>query len=476
MQFLHVYSSVIKSKNYKKIKIFLIKNPFKSFFITLVFLLLIMIFGNILSNKTELKKEKQSLIKEVSVYQIGKTSTIRLQAKLEKKGVVKITALAPGVVSSILVKEGQTVSKGQTLIKLSSNYQGGNAQSLQSQLAKLQYQNSKETLTTQKEIIQKQREVAEKNRDNTEELRKISEQSLGSSRELLDLNQQILNFINEQINELEKVNAPKENIFSLKIQKAQIESGVNQLLNNLRNLEYTTNKENPPTNLADLQKDITLKQLDLQEKALEINKEVSRIQYNLALINESLMCPASPFAGVVERIHVQSGQSVNPGTTLVTISSNQISANAVVNIPRDIALLVSRIQPSLLYIGKQKISIIPDYISTVATDGQMYAVIYTLPSEIIGKITEESYIPVDIPLSVSSFDGATTFIPIDAVYQSQKDSYVNVVNNGKAQTKKIILGNIYGQYVEVISGLSTDDQIILNRNIISGDNVKVISR
>jgi multidrug efflux pump subunit AcrA (membrane-fusion protein) len=471
-----IYSDLIKSKNYKKIKIFLLKHPFTSFFITLSLLLLIIIIGNLLPNKQELKKEKPSLVKEVSVYKIGETPKIRLQAKIEKKGIVKIVALAPGIVSSILVTEGQNVSKGQTLVWLSSNYQGGRAQSLQSELARLQYQNIKDTLTNQKEIIQKQREIAEKTRENTEELRKISEQSLGSTKGLLDLNQQILNSLNEQIKQLEEANAPQENIFPLKVQKAQIESGFNQLLNNLRNLEYTTNKINPPANLADLQKDITLKQLDLQEKALELNKQVSGIQYNLALINESLMYPSAPFVGVVERVHVQIGQLVNPGTPLVTISSAQISANAVVNTPRNIALLVSKIEPSLLHLGKREISIIPSYISTVATEGQMYSVIYNLPKNLLDEIPEENSIPVDIPLNIPNIGNTNPFVPIDVVYQSQTESYVNIVKNGKAQTKKITLGNVYGEYVEVISGLTKDDQIILNRNIISGDKVKIISK
>lgn len=471
-----IYSKILSNKNYKKTKRFLIKRPFRSFFITLLLLLLIIIIGNIITNRKKIDLEKKSIIKDVSVYRIGEIPTIRLQAKIEKKGVIKIVSLTSGVVSSIYVTEGDTVIKGQTLVRLASNYQGGNAPNLNSQLAAAQYNNVNATFETQKEIIQKQREIAEKTHTNTEELRKISEESINETRGLLSLNEQILESLNNQLKKLEEAKASEESITAVKGQKAQLEAAVNQLKNNLRNLEYATNKDNPPTHLADLQRDLTFRQLDLQDKALQLNKNISRIQYNLALLNESLMYPSSPFPAIVERVHVQIGQVVNPGTPLVTIACPTISANAVVVAPRNIALLISRLEPSLLYVGKKKIAVNPSYISSVATDGQMYSIVYNLPENILGQITEENYLPIDIPLNVANLQGTTTFIPIDAVYQSQKESYVTVVQNGRAETKKVILGSVLGKYVEIISGLKRDDQIILNRNIISGDKVQIVSQ
>lgn len=214
--------------------------------------------------------------------------------------------------------------------------------------------------------------------------------------------------------------------------------------------------------------------MDLQDKALQLNKDISRIQYNLALLNESLMYPSSPFPAIVERVHVQIGQVVNPGTTLVTISSLETSANAIVMTPRKIAFLISRVEPSLLYVGKKKIPVNPSHISSVATDGQLYSILYNLPKS-IEQITEETYLPIDIPLSASSLDRTTVFIPIDAVYQSQNESYVAVVKNGQVETKKVIIGSIFGKYVEIVSGLRKGDQVVLNHNIISGEKVKIVS-
>ena len=64
-------------------------------------------------------------------------------------------------------------------------------------------------------------------------------------------------------------------------------------------------------------------------------------------------------------------------------------------------------------------------------------------------------------------------IPIDSVYQTQEKAYVLVNNKGKAETKTLELGSVYGSYVEVRSGLTSDDQIILDRNVVADDKVAV---
>ncbi|HRN96616.1 MAG TPA: biotin/lipoyl-binding protein, partial [Candidatus Levybacteria bacterium] len=76
--------------------------------------------------------EREQTPRAVSVYTLGKTPTVQLQAKIEKNGVIKITALSGGIVQSIPVIEGQTVKAGQTLINLSTNYNGANLPGLQS--------------------------------------------------------------------------------------------------------------------------------------------------------------------------------------------------------------------------------------------------------------------------------------------------------------------------------------------------------
>ena len=69
---------------------------------------------------------------------------------------------------------------------------------------------------------------------------------------------------------------------------------------------------------------------------------------------------------------------------------------------------------------------------------------------------------------------STPFIPIDSVFQAQDQSVVHVADKGVVKSKTVQLGQVMGQFVEIIQGLSNGDQVILNRNVIDGDKVKVI--
>jgi hypothetical protein len=64
------------------------------------------------------------------------------------------------------------------------------------------------------------------------------------------------------------------------------------------------------------------------------------------------------------------------------------------------------------------------------------------------------------------------FIPLDAVFQTQDQSYVFVIQGGKAVSKSITTGQVVGGQVEVTSGLENKDQVILDRNVVAGDTVR----
>lgn len=467
------YQGVKKSKRYQRLTQFVKARPFTSFFAALGIFLLILIAGSIISSLGKKEVQAETPVKVVRTYAIGKSPSVTLQAQVENKGIIQIVAQAPGIVQEIHVQEGSAVTQGQWLVSLSSNYQGGNAAALQTQLAGVQFKNVKETYGTQKDIISRQRDIATASAQNTEELRKISNDSLNDTRGLLDLNEAMLDSINDQIDAKEQVNPNDPTLAADRSVQAGLQSSVNQLRSSVRSLEYQTDTDNPPTLLASTQKEIALKQLDVQEKALELSKEVSRIQYNLALVQEGIMHPAAPFNGTVERINVQVGQNVSPGTVIATITSNELNSTAVLRAPRDIAQSVSRVEPSIFTIDGKRISVTPSYVSTVATDGQLYSIIYAFPDGIVSKVTNAQYLPVEVPVGYANTSGVIPFVPIDTVYESQNESTVYVVEKEKAVARKITVGQVYGQYVEITDGLKSGDQIILDRNVVAGDKVKV---
>jgi len=457
---------------YKKSVVFLQKRPFVSFFLALGMLLALIIIGNVIRGINKKAPTQPEITKTVQTYTIGKSPSITVQAKIEKSGVVKILAQTSGIVDSVIVSEGQAVNRGTGVVSLASTYSGASAPGIQAQLAKTQYQNVLDTYDTQKQSVALQKELAETNRENTEQLRIIAERSIGDTQELLRYNETMLNLVNQSIG-----NTPSDSQVGqfgnpLQQSRAQLLATVVQVRAQLRGLEQQIDTNRAPNKLSNIQRDLAIKQLSIQEKAIDLQKESARLSSALAGIHESLMRPASPFNGVVQRMYVRPGQSVNPGTPIATVSQSNHPITAVATVPFVIAQSIATGDSSTLMIGKKKLSLKPDFVSTDATDGQLYSVKYTIPDEYEQSVTDGQTVSVSIPVGSAPTGTASPFVPLDSVYQTQTESFVYTIQGDKAVAKKIMLGNVFGRFVEVESGLGAGETIILSRNVIENDHVR----
>lgn len=449
-------------------------HPILSVVITLALLLgLIAVQSALRKPKAEAEVTKPARV--VDIFSIGQAPRVKAQAQIKKSGVIKIVAQTSGVVQQIPVKEGQTVSQGQNLAYISTSYGGGSTLSVQRQIAQKQYANAKDTYDEQKDLIAKQREIAEKSDTNTDELRSISAKSIDESKSLLSVNNDILNNLNHDIAQLEATNSAdinRSSIQALKQSKTVYQSTANSLSSSIRNLEYSTDSDGVQSELANLNKDVALKQLDIQEKALTLGRDVSYLQYQLASINESLAYPSSPCYGVVEKVHVKFGDVVSPGMTLFTVSTTNKSALAVALVSQDVAAQVSILEPSILAVGSQTVSVMPSYVSQEATDGVLYSIYYAIPEELVQRAIEGGYIEVEIPVGNAGTTSVVPYIPLDAVHQTQDGAYVYLAKNNRVVAEKVTLGTVYGQYVEVREGIHAADHVILDRNVVDGDRIK----
>lgn len=463
-------------KGTQKTSAFISRRPFISFITALVILLALIILGSTVFKAKPVEQPKQATVKSVQTFKIGSSPKVSTQAQVEKTGVIKVVAQMPGIVSYISVTEGNVVAKGQNLIGLASNYQGGNALSVARQIAQTQNNLSKQTYDTQKDIISKQRDVAERTDASADQLRDISNRSLDESRSLLDLNESLLSSLNGGISQA----TDSAEIGQLNGQKAQLLSAVNLLKQSIRNAEFSSASDKPPAQLSDLQRELTLKNLDIQEKSLEANKQISNLSLLASQITEAQMYPTAPFAATIERVHVRVGEAVNPGTVLVTL--NQTTDDIVLNakVPAATAKNLSKFEKSIIHVGNEQSSsssktleLEPFYVSSEATDGQMYSVLYVLGDEYKELFTDKSFIQIDIPVGAPDTNSVVPFIPLDAIFQTQDESIVYVVNNGKAEAKKVTLGEVQGRFVAVTDGIGANDEVILSRTVVEGDQVQV---
>lgn len=462
-------SKVILSKGNKVIE----KKPFTSFFVALGVLLLLIILGSTVFKTPVSKPVEKTSPKNVKVYSMGESPRISVQGEVKKSGVIKIVAQTPGIVSSINYFEGSEVAKGTVILSLASNYQGGNAISLQRQLAGVQYRNAKETYDIQKDIIQKQREIANKQDVNSDELRNLTKLSILDTEPLVNLNNELLNNIKTNMQTLENANADQSQIDSLRQVQAQLQAGTNQLNSALRSSQYLVNESNAPIAIENITREIALKQFDVQEKALKMGLEAAGIQLRLAQAQEAMMFPASPFPGTVQKIHVKVGELVNPGTPLITFAGYDGTVVVDAKVPYDLAIKLAQDELSIIEVDGKKISLAPSYVSTEATSGQLYSVIFAIGEEYRNYFTDSSYVTVTLPIGNTNGGSTIPFIPVDSVFQTQNEAFVYVVNGNKAKSKKVKLGPVAGRFVTVESGLSPNDKVILNRTVIDGDIIRI---
>jgi multidrug efflux pump subunit AcrA (membrane-fusion protein) len=458
--------------------LFIQKKPFTSFFSVLAVLFVLIVIGNLFFSPKIENLQNTQAPKKVSVYKLGSAPVVTFEGKVEKSGVIKIVSQMGGIVSAINVSEGQEITAGTNILSLSTNYQGGNALSIARQMAGDQYQNAKDTFNTQGDIIGKQKDLINKSNDNANLLRDITTKSASDTKALADLNQTIVNGIGSNIDNLEATNINGSNdvaILQAKEQLSQFQSALVQINSSLSSLELSASSDQPPAQMAQLSHDIAVEQLDLQRKALDMSLELSRLSYNLALVNEANMFPSTPFAGTVDKIFVHIGDNVTPGKILASLSGLAQHVEIVVNIPDNIAKNMSAIEPSMLRIGDSTLEMLPTSVSKDATDGQLYSVIYDIDDSYTSKLTDAAFVTVNIPIGASDTTNEVPFIPLDSVVQTQEEAFVYVVSKDmKATVKKITLGQIQGQFVEVTSGLPEQSQIILDRNVIEGDKVTVV--
>jgi multidrug efflux pump subunit AcrA (membrane-fusion protein) len=447
--------------------------PFVSFIVIMALVVGILVFGVTL-RKPEFPPTETEEVVTVATQSVGESPELVIQAKVDKAGVINIVALTPGVVKKIPVNVGQTVKDGATLVQIASNYQGGNTATVGRQIAQKNYQFLTDTFDAQKEVIAKNRELAQKAETLESELRAISRKSIDETKSLISLQEEINEGLDDQLELLESTNVGGINdgvILEVKGVKAQVLGGLNMQRSALRATEYTSSDSEEPADIARISRDATLKQLEIQEKSLQLNKDLAALNVKIARITEGMFFPSAPCGGVVERIHVKAGQQVNPGTVLVSLVTKNTDTTLVGLVPGDVA---KRITPyGSARISQSDMQLTGDivYVSKEPTEAGLHSIIVSLPKGLSGEVWQDQVVNMHVKLGASAVsDGSLPYVPIDAVYQTRTDAFVYVVKQdedgkSRAEVRKVVLGEVFGSSVIVKEGLHKGDMVITSRNV-----------
>lgn len=214
---------------------------------------------------------------------------------------------------------------------------------------------------------------------------------------------------------------------------------------------------------------VTDSKYELDNKILEAEQLKTQITKSKIL---------APISGTITAKNKVSGEYVNTGTALATISSiSTLKANLYVpesqvfNIHKGQKVNVSsELFPESNFVGTVS------FISPKGDDNHNYQVELNIQNN--GKISLKAGLYVNVKFPGNDDTKSLIMIPKTALVDGVKDAYVYIYKDGKSESRKITTGVEYGNLIEVKGGLSLNEIVITSGqiNLIDGTKVEIVSQ
>lgn len=166
----------------------------------------------------------------------------------------------------------------------------------------------------------------------------------------------------------------------------------------------------------------------------------------------------APYGGVVTKRLVEVGESVSPGTPLMTgLSLRDLRVNT--NVPESIVMQVRRLNEAVVYLGNQrtaatKITIFPE----AATPSSTFRARLDLPA---GALNLSPGMYVKVGLVIGEAD--QILIPASAVIERSEVTGVYVIDaKGQLSLRYVRRGHQFGDKLEILSGIAPGERIALD--------------
>lgn len=183
----------------------------------------------------------------------------------------------------------------------------------------------------------------------------------------------------------------------------------------------------------------------------------------------------APVGGVIVKKNVEEGEFVNVGAVVATVvNTSTLKANVMVS-EKDIYRLKTGMPVSILcdiYPGKTFKGNIR-YISPKGDESHNYQVEVTVENQTASALKAGTFVRVKFDIKNSA---KTLQIPKKALAEGLKNPFVYVVNGNTAEMRKLVLGRESGENVEVLSGISPEEEVIISGqiNLAEGSKIEVI--
>ncbi len=210
-------------------------------------------------------------------------------------------------------------------------------------------------------------------------------------------------------------------------------------------------------NLFD-QKAVSQKQYDTAKKTYDL----SQVSYRLALDEYNKSTIKSPVTGIIDSVKPKIGEYVSPGTEIARLVDTS-KLKVYVNVPEN--------DVKYLKLG-QKVKVYVAEIGTKKEEGMVegtinYVSIVSDPATLTHKVRidvemDSNIRPgriVRVEIERRSFENVIV-VDMYSIIEKDGKKIVYVNNNGKAEERKVITGDMIGSKIIIISGVAPGDQLV----------------
>jgi RND family efflux transporter MFP subunit len=230
--------------------------------------------------------------------------------------------------------------------------------------------------------------------------------------------------------------------------------------------------KNDNTRFSNLRKDQAVSAMEAEKMELALKSaEVQLKQLQKQLKSSSVV---APFSGVVTKKLVDLGSMVMPGTPIVELTDIS-TLKLTISVPeRDVMKFKKgqKVNANADIYGRDEFNGSVSMIAVQADGSHNFKIQTTIQNTGVNKIMAGMYGSVALENSTSV---TTLAVSRKALVGSSKNPQVYVVRNGKSVLTSFSAGTSDGEYIEVVSGLSKSDVVVVKGqvNLENNSNVKL---
>lgn len=224
---------------------------------------------------------------------------------------------------------------------------------------------------------------------------------------------------------------------------------------------------------SDREEKAEINRLKLELDRLKAGRETARIDLALALRSDAALNPTTLVRGTVEHIAVRPGELVSAGTVLMTLHASAGGSTLEVAFPKKVADALMEAGIAEFIEGGESYTLSQGYRAKTETSAGLVMVTYPLPDTLAESLAQHDYITLSVPLLPRTETGF--LVPIDAIRSaSEENSVILMDEDHMTRMQSVTLGETVGASVNVKSGLTAGDMVVLDASILPGEKIEPI--